>query len=514
MTPVGFPTQGEVLKFVFDAFGILARKHTDDGKFDETAKKSAQRALNRLAEETGELDSNLGQLIKDFSYLTADVLHNRAFWAFGDVFFELFDLYRHLLKNEGTFLSKVESTRFFLLDWAPRVVVLITKALQCNNVAADGLETPPDALWYLPSESEGSWEWPLPKTMQWAYELAGTSIRGFHCPKGCDEALLIKNLDSARNWLKGKSLPTWTSLVHNYNESFGELKKSRAKDGSTQLSEVQKQSIRTALFLARAATYIAKEVKKHFGDETLREFCKRASSIQVPLSSDAIHFKKTMHRLIVDEQIPEENWDDVWRSMSTQYWERLDDWQAAALQAIRDGRVTVARVAYDARAAFGSFAALPFEQEAEHAPLYSPPDGFVELLFDGLDLLKSPDLKVSAIDEYLARLAHLNLDTALPWLPPLLRSTFHYRRGEYETAFPFIKTAYERGCYCAGARQYSLLNQYIELAAKNSKWREFTQGVRWATYLGFEVRWLRDKPQTEENLKLAYTILQKARYPV
>jgi hypothetical protein len=143
-----------------------------------------------------------------------------------------------------------------------------------------------------------------------------------------------------------------------------------------------------------------------------------------------------------------------------------------------------------------------------------PPEGFAELLFDGLALLKSPDLELSAIDDYSVRLAHRNLDAALPWMLPLLRSTYHYRRDEFETAFPFIKVAYERGCYCAGARQYSLLNQYIELAAKNDKWKEFTQGIRWATYLGFEVRWLRDKPQTEENLKFAYTILQKARYPV
>ncbi|WP_241300264.1 hypothetical protein [Burkholderia stabilis] len=514
MKTVGFPTQGEVLKFAFDAFGVLARKHTDDQKFNETAKKSAQRALGRLAKEVGELDSVLGQLIIDFSYLTADVLHNRAFWAFGDVFFDSFDNYRHLLKSEGTFLSKMESTRYFFLDRAPRIVVLITKALQCNNVTADGLEMPPDALWYLPSENGGTWEWPLVKTMRWVYKLTGTSIRGFHCPSGSDETLLNKNLDSARNWLKGKSLPTWSSLLHNYNQSFDELRKSRVKDNTPQLSEVQKQSIRTALFLSRAATYIAKEVREHFGDETLREFCSRASTLQARLSDDSPHFNKAVERVIVDEQIPEEHRDEIWECVGTNYWNNLDAWQASAFEAIRTGRATVSEIAKTARATFGTFAAMPFEQENDHIPLYLPPDGFAELLFEGLDLLKSSDLGLSDIDAYSARLARQHLDVKLPWISPLLRSTYHYRREEFKQAFPFIQAAYENGCYCAGAHQYSLLNQYIEIAAKNDKWREFTQGIRWATYLGFKVRWLRDRPQTEENLKFTYTIFQKARYAV
>jgi hypothetical protein len=35
-----------------------------------------------------------------------------------------------------------------------------------------------------------------------------------------------------------------------------------------------------------------------------------------------------------------------------------------------------------------------------------------------------------------------------------------------------------------------------------------------ATYLGFEVRWLRDKPQTRENLESAYEMLRRATYGI
>ena len=63
MTVIAFPTQGEVLQFAFDAFGVLPRKHERGENFDEARKKSTQTALRRLAEEVGQLDENLGQLL-------------------------------------------------------------------------------------------------------------------------------------------------------------------------------------------------------------------------------------------------------------------------------------------------------------------------------------------------------------------------------------------------------------------------------------------------------------------
>jgi hypothetical protein len=94
------------------------------------------------------------------------------------------------------------------------------------------------------------------------------------------------------------------------------------------------------------------------------------------------------------------------------------------------------------------------------------------------------------------------------------RATYYYREQKYAEAFLYIREAYKCAQYCAGAHQYLLVNQYVELAAKNDSWREFTQGIHWATYLGIETRWLRKKPPTDENLKFAFEVFKKAVYSV
>jgi hypothetical protein len=91
-------------------------------------------------------------------------------------------------------------------------------------------------------------------------------------------------------------------------------------------------------------------------------------------------------------------------------------------------------------------------------------------------------------------------------------ATFYYRAEQYKEAYPFIQEAFEKAKYCAGGHQYLLLNQYIELAAKNDKWRDFKRGIEWATSLGFEVRWLRQDEPTEEKLLSVFEIMKKAVY--
>ncbi|MFM0147633.1 hypothetical protein [Paraburkholderia sp. RL18-085-BIA-A] len=512
MKIVGFPTQGEVLQFVFDAFGVLPRKHERDESFDEARKKSTQTALRRLANEVGQLDPNLGKLLVTFSYLIAGVLPPREFWAFGDVFFDLFDTYRHALKTEGTYLPKSETAKWFLLESvAPRLAMSLAKHLQRHNVAADDLLVPADAFWYLPKRDGDSWQWPLERVMRWVYELSGTSIQRFHCPDDTDLALLGKNLDSAKNWLAGRNVPSWSSLLQNFAESFVALGRFRAKQGLQSLSEAQKVSIRTALFLSRAATDLSMLVLKHFGNETLQEFCNCFCLVAEHLLEDTHSVREFVQELIAREQIPASHWDEVWFNVVSDYWDQLAERQLAISHGLASGRITTDEAIVASRA-FGRFAAFQFEHPEAFAPQHAFPDGFEELLRDGFALRKSRDLTMSSIEAYRTRLESRGLTETLSWMVPWQRSTYYYREQKYAEAYPFIKDAYERARYCAGAHQYLLVNQFIELSAKNDKWKEFTQGVHWATYLGFDVRWLRKKPPTKENLEFVFVVMKKATY--
>lgn len=512
MKVVGFPTQGEVLQFVFDACGVLPRKYEKDESFDEARKKSTQTALRRLAKEVGQLDPNLGKLLVTFSYLVAGVLPPREFWAFGDVFFDLFDTYRYVLKTEGTYLTKSETAKWFLLESAaPRLAISLAKHLQRYNVAADDLLVPADPFWYLPNQDGDSWQWPLERVMRWAYELAGTSIQRFHCPDDADLTLLGKNLESAKNWLAGRNLPSWSSLQRNFDESFEALDRFRAKQGLPALPEQKKVSIRTALFLSRAATYVSTLVTKHFGTETLQEFCNRHRLVAELAVDDVQRVREFVHQLIAREQLPPSEWDRVWFEVVTDYWHKFAARQDRMSQAVASGCLTVDEAIEKSRA-FGGLATLQFEPPDIFAPQHAIPAGFAELLQDGLAVRKSSDLSISSIETYRARLENRGLTEALPWMVPWQRSTYYYREQRYAEAFQFIQEAYKCAQYCAGANQYLLVNQYVELAAKNDKRREFTQGIHWATYLGLETRWLRKRPPTDENLKFAFEVLKKAVY--
>jgi hypothetical protein len=61
--------------------------------------------------------------------------------------------------------------------------------------------------------------------------------------------------------------------------------------------------------------------------------------------------------------------------------------------------------------------------------------------------------------------------------------------------------------YSAGNLQYQLVNQYLEVMAKNSRWLEFKQGALWASYLDLPVRWLRDREPTDANIRSAFNVL-------
>lgn len=52
----------------------------------------------------------------------------------------------------------------------------------------------------------------------------------------------------------------------------------------------------------------------------------------------------------------------------------------------------------------------------------------------------------------------------------------------------------------SGKKQYKLMIQYVELAAKNDDRRRFKKGIEWAQYVGIKVRWLRDDEPTEKKL--------------
>ncbi|MGK9568507.1 hypothetical protein O6461_24755, partial [Salmonella enterica subsp. enterica] len=73
-TNVCFATQGELLKFAYDAFGVLPRKNKVAGDFDDESKKKIQKQLERLVKEEGHLAANYGEAVQLLSYILTGYL--------------------------------------------------------------------------------------------------------------------------------------------------------------------------------------------------------------------------------------------------------------------------------------------------------------------------------------------------------------------------------------------------------------------------------------------------------
>jgi hypothetical protein len=140
------------------------------------------------------------------------------------------------------------------------------------------------------------------------------------------------------------------------------------------------------------------------------------------------------------------------------------------------------------------------------------PTNFPDFLFEGLDLKNNQNASLEEIARYEDALKKSKLEPLLPWMPTWIKGAYHYRRQEYQLAFPFFKEAFNSAKYCAGNNQYKLVNQFVEVAAKNNKRLEFNKGIRWAQYLGIEIRWLRKDEPTVEKLNFVFAIMKKASY--
>lgn len=516
-----FATQGELAKLAYDAFGVLPRKGAQrtskeasrDG-IDETQKKAIQKQLARLAEEEGGLLLNFGQVIQTLSsILTAYLPSIQIMSAIGDPLDDLLEAYSRLVREEGTYLSKAETLRYFISTKAiPLLVVSLNQSLLKHRIVDMALDTPEDKFWYLPTVTEdGSLVLPLEKVMRWVYARCDLSQTQFHYPgksPRSDNNTLQQNLDNAIKWTRGPRLPALPALFRNFEESFAAL----AQSGREIPKELQ-ASVLVALMVARVSSYLAREITDAYDHQYLADVCYQFRDYALWIADDVNEFKA-----VLEEQIRQAESREIAQAIWFAGWDRYWDFFYARL---RGAAGTVQQLQETAlgedgieelKGRYGPFAVLSIQDLIQRHSAFPPPHGFAELLFKGFDLKSSPATQLNQIDDYAAQVSSFGLDEQLCWMVPWLRGVYHYRKEEFEAAMPHFQTAFENAKYRAGKNQYKLVNQYVEVAAKNDDRRGFKKGIDWAQYLGIEVRWLRNDEPTEEKLDFVYYVMQKARY--
>ncbi|EPL14415.1 hypothetical protein [Pseudomonas sp. CF161] len=521
-TTIRFATQGELISLMFAAFGILPRKAAERSQgLDESWKKSVQKQLQRLNREEGALTSNLASAIDLFSrelytYLPTDT---RVVGCTGEVLSDLYETYNELIKNEGTFLDQAQTLRYFItVEAIPALALSLTKHSMTYRLGDLRLCTPDDEWWYLPSwNAEGQICLPLEKVMRWAYRLCRLSQMRFHNPPQLQEDEEEKDnaerrLKSAVRWVRGKNVPSLPELHTNFSDSFDNL----ARHGHV-ISKAVQDSIRTALVFARSSSFLIKALVEQYGTEYVQQSCHQYQCHVTRLAEDLQGFKDQANTMLEQAPAPYDR-RQLWDNACVNYWHEAYQRLKGAQHVIgqrqeQGGHGALADAELQALARdYGKFNVGLVLDRLEQLRHYSAPEHFAHMLHAGFDLKRAPDTRWADIDAYASQLQRHGLSQHLCWMEPWLRATYHYRQEDYVAALGYYQTAFDLAKYRAGKNQYPLVNQYIEVAAKQDAAVKFRQGIEWAQYLGLPVRWLRDDEPTTEKLEFVRYMHKIARY--
>jgi len=519
-----FPTLGELVKFAFDATGVLPRKRGEVDGFDDAAKKRIQKQLERLTDEDGSLTERCGELISTLAFLTGGAIPNeKANLTVGECAMDLFDVYNAVIRDEGTYLNKKDSILWFCRAHAiPRLALSIQKHVLRLNLHSEGFTTPPDPDWFLPTINEDEITWPLAKAMSWVYEACTISRTHFHYPgksTETDRPEQQQNLDNASAWFNGKRLPSWPGLYWNFSRSMESLQEQANPACQRTISKKLRESIYQVLFLARMSTHVCSLLRDAYGPAALQQLITQFKQHRTWLLPDIESFVSSTTAYIEERRVPSVAVDELWLQFSERYWvwfrDRFED-LAHTLDTLlkhHDYRPLPEETINELVEYYGEYCVRTVLENIGISGEFQMPPSFPQRLGEGFELKgHGRNCTDDDVDKYLLQIQRDGLTAHLAWMERWLRAVVRYRKEEYESAFYHMEFAFERAKYCAGKSQYLLVNQFVELAAKTDRWKSFKKGVEWAKYLGIQIRWLRDDEPTEEALRFVFFMMQKAKY--
>jgi hypothetical protein len=533
LAKIAFPTLGEVVKYLFKISGFAPLSRGSNSVFEsETQKKSFLKALDRLSNETISLEQNFQKVLETFLQFVAHEAPDERFVAvIAHGIHDVYVQYRDLLVNEGTYLSKKESIAWLIKTrLISRLCLSQQKLFYMYNLSARNVKFPEQEFWYLPDlTEEGDIEWPLTKALKWVYEFTGTSITQFHYPGKSavsDDARLNQNLENAFRWNQGKPCRSWSTLKQNLLDSFKALENYSEPKFHRHLDKSTKESVLFSLFIAHMSTEACRDIQTTYGQEFLLDCIRLFQQSSNDLKQDHSILKASVSKIRDRNKITErEALDELWYDLTQQFWQYYSykaRFFAKLLQSFLNEHAVdqgespqiTAEIIAKWKKEFGSSLVNITIAELENSAKFQPSAAFLEFYHDGSKLRSSRTSSLSEIQVFEQALKSANLNEELCWIVSWSYANYYYRRSEYKFAHEYFCQAFEQGKYRAGKEQYQLLNQYIESCAKQNEWLNFKKGVAWATFVGLEVRWVRDDHDSPKALKKAFDIFKTANYIV
>ena len=513
---VGFPTQGELIRFAFRFSGVLPEKQ-DASLARGATRHNVRRAIDRLAMDDGKLEENFERLLRMLGELVGEHVElPTVHHALGDVLGSVLEDYQSLLANEGTFLTRRETVRWLIRDrWTSLVATTLAKsAAQWHPTVFLPLR-PAGDTWFLPDFDGTGVVWPMRKALDWLYNTAGVSRTQFHYPgRDADESdpQRRRDLENAENWASGRSLPSAPALRHSLQQAL-----TGRPEGLTALNDTSKlQCVQAVLFLARGSTAIWQAIVTAYGTEfavQVRDLFLRQWRLlmnEMAKVERQIAREARAHGVAPDH--PELR-SDVFQGWAEEIRYRSDRAQQELQGHINaTGSFPADSVLQQLAVDHGEFSVEILSLTHRLGALHECPPHFAEAFGEWEGLRQADGHTFEDVDAFASRLRENGLGEVLCWMPPWLRFIRAYRAGDHELAWTSIEQAYEFARYRAGRPQYEIVNQFVEMAAKRNDTATFRKAVHWARYIGLEIRWIRKSPLTRKNLDAAMTILAHATY--
>ncbi len=170
----GFPTQGEVIRFAYRVAGVLPEKHASVTTRGSTP-AGVRKAITRLAQEQGKLEDNVGELMIELSGLVYGYVEwPPAHLFIGDVLNDFIAGYRNVLREEATYLDRHATVRWLIRDrWAANTIISLARNAWKWKPSTLLPLRPATDDWFLPDFTERGIIWPMRKTLEWLYQVAG-----------------------------------------------------------------------------------------------------------------------------------------------------------------------------------------------------------------------------------------------------------------------------------------------------------------------------------------------------
>ena len=474
-----FPSQGDLLKFLYNATGIIPSKKQSIVDLN-IHNKSLHRSLDRVAKEEGDFLKNFEEHADGFRSAINGMFSNSMY---GDILFdpliEIFQVYTQTVLTDHTYLDKKKSLSFLInTAFLQRATISIFKYTQHYSNFLNISLPPNGKFWFL----EYDYTTPLTRVMNWIYDCEDKNLEVFHDTSKFSTNECIDQIDqdlaNVRNWLSGTvKLPPFSNILDVFHRAFTAHK----------IDSDKKDRYVFFLFIARFATYCLDSL---FENTDIKEALKIL-----------VKMKSYLELIEIDYEISCLAFDSL----------ELDS-------NIQNGEVTSEQILRKAKLAM--FFKITNKWN-EHFAQFSPeeinvlpeisrsPNNFVIKTFKDylvtIDSLHNNEFEINiknCIEGYSVMKQKYNYqqwlneyygvgnDVIYPWLVHWIDGMKSFCNKEFESSLTSMRKAFDTIRYSAGNNQIRFIEDYmlIALAQPNNGgnvqgWKDFKLAFKWGVFM-------------------------------